>query len=193
MSSRTDLHISRAAAHLEAALAELCPTVDFATSDLRETPDRMARALAQLTAGTTADPAVHLETTFDVKHDQVILVRDVPFNSLCEHHVLPFSGHVSVAYIPRKRIVGLSKIPRMVRGFAQRLQVQERFTTQVAEAMEAKLKPVGVAVYVRAHHSCMSLRGVQSHGEMVTSVMLGAFRNDTAARAEVLNLMGVGR
>lgn len=192
MASNENVRIG--AEYLNAALRALIPGADFARdNDLAATPARLARALAEMTSGYTEDPAAHLQRTFDVRHDELVLVRDIPFASLCEHHVLPFAGTVSVAYIPQGRIVGLSKIPRMVAGFARRLQVQERLTTQVAEAMERALGPKGVAVHVRGNHSCMQLRGARTHGEMVTSSMRGVFRNDASARAEVLSLMGVGR
>ncbi len=179
-----------AAQYIRSALHAIAPELEL-NGDLDETPARMARALDEMMSGYGSDPARHLERTFDVAHDEVVVVRDIPFASLCEHHVLPFSGHVSCAYIPSGRIVGLSKIPRMVAGYAARLQVQERLTEQVARALEEKLQPKGVAVYVRGVHSCMQLRGVRSHGEMVTNVTLGAFRTDASARVEVMKLMGL--
>ncbi len=179
---------NEAAEYIRGALSALLPGVTL-NEDLEETPARLARALAEMTSGYQEDPRVHLQRTFGVAHDEAVVVRDIRFASLCEHHVLPFSGTVSVGYIPSDRIVGLSKIPRMVRGYAARLQVQERLTTQIASAIEEVLRPRGVAVLVRGEHSCMQLRGVRANGEMVTSAMRGVFRNDASARAEVLQLM----
>ncbi len=173
---------------LTAALAGLLPKVEVD----EETPRRMARALADMTRGHGLDPKRHLKKTFDVQHQELVVVRDIPFSSLCEHHVLPFTGFVSVGYVPSTRIVGLSKIPRMVRDYAQRLQVQERLTSQVADAM-GDLDPAGVIVHVRGEHSCMKLRGVMSQGEMVTSAVRGVFAREPEARAEALALMGVTR
>jgi len=164
---------------------------DLNREGLAETPGRMAKALRQLTSGYGTDPA-KLVTTFPAEGDQVVSVREVPFASVCEHHVLPFTGYCSVAYIPQRRIIGLSKIPRVVRAVARRLQVQERIGNQVADVLEQALDPVGVAVVVRAVHTCMCLRGVESHGEMVTSVMRGAFKHKSEARAEVMRLFNVG-
>ncbi len=168
------------------------PAVRFA-GELEETPERFARAMREMTRGYFEEPAEHLKRTFRSDSDEVVVVRDIPFASLCEHHMLPFSGVVSVAYIPNGLIVGLSKIPRMVRGFAARLQVQERLTSEIGAAMNSALNPKGVAVHIRAAHTCMQLRGARAHGEMITSAMLGVFRTDPSARAEALTLIGVGR
>lgn len=165
--------------------------VDVDRSGMRDTPARYLRALDELTAGhRIADPADVLGTVFDAEgYDQLIVVRDVPFASLCEHHVLPFVGTACVAYLPGQHVVGLSKIPRVVRAYAARLQVQERLTRDIAEALDRKLQPRGVAVILRAHHSCMSIRGARSAGEMVTSDVRGLLRTDEAARAEALALL----
>jgi GTP cyclohydrolase I len=154
-----------------------------------ETPGRMARAFVDMTSGYGANIAGMLKT-FPVEGDQgVVLVRDVPFASLCEHHVLPFTGFASVAYIPDGKIVGLSKIPRLIRALSRRLQVQERLGAQIGRALDQTLQPKGVMVVLRGRHSCMAIRGVESPGEMVTSFVLGAFREDASARAEVLQLL----
>lgn len=170
--------------HLRAALESLVPHVE------KETPARLGAALREMTRGYQEEPGDHLERTFDVAHQEVVIVRGIRFASLCEHHVLPFTGEVAVAYIPSGRIVGLSKIPRMVEGYAARLQVQERLTSQIADTMQARLEPRGVAVLVRGEHSCMRLRGARASGEMITSAMRGVFMTDPAARAEVLSLFG---
>lgn len=142
-----------------------------------DTPKRMLTALVQLTSGYDVDPKDFMRVTFPAPaegHSGVVVVRDVPFSSLCEHHVLPFTGTVSVAYLPSDRIVGLSKIPRMVRAYSRRLQVQERLTSQIADAFEP-LSPRGVAVMVRGKHSCCALRGVEAEAEMVTSRYTGCW------------------
>lgn len=174
----------------EAAVATLLKWVgqDPARDGLRGTPGRVARALREMTAGYSEDPAAILGTVFSETYDEVVVVRGIAFTSLCEHHLLPFTGTADVAYIPGK-VVGLSKLARLVDCFSRRLQVQERMTRQVAEAIAQHLDAVGVAVVVRAMHSCMACRGVRKAGaEMVTSAMLGAFRTDRAARAEFLAL-----
>lgn len=159
---------------------------DHGREGLQDTPARVIRAWLELTAGYEQDPAKILATTFAERADEMVLVRDVPFASVCEHHMLPFHGTVTVGYLPRDRVVGLSKIPRLIECFARRLQVQERMTTQIADAMMEHLQPLGVGVLVTGYHSCMAMRGVQKHGEMVTSSLLGKFRDE--ARAEFLSL-----
>ena len=176
------------AAH--ALLASLVGAEALEAEGMLKTPARMAKALGELTEGYSHQVSDILTTTFDAEgYDQVIVVRDIPFSSLCEHHVLPFMGKVSVAYLPKNRIVGLSKIPRLVKAFARRLQVQERLTSQIANAIMEHLDPQGVAVVVTGHHTCMSLRGAEATGEMVTSSMLGVFRDEPETRAEVLSLL----
>lgn len=159
-----------------------------------ETPHRMARALEDLTDGyDQGDDFSELLKTFDVDSDPgIVVVRDMPFASVCEHHVLPFAGKASVAYLPARKIVGLSKIPRLVRAVSRRLQVQERIGQQVADALQGSVEGCrGVLVVLRGQHTCMALRGVQSQGEMVTSAARGVFLDDAAARAEALHLLGV--
>ena len=154
---------------------------------LRETPGRVLRALWEMTAGYREDPASLLQVTFTEPCDQMVLVRAIPFSSLCEHHMLPFIGQATVGYIPQdNRVVGLSKIPRVVQAYARRLQTQERLTTQIAETLQAALNPLGVGVLIEAQHSCMQLRGVKSAGQMLTSCLLGYMR--ASAREEFLRL-----
>ncbi len=145
---------------------------------LRRTPERMERSLQYLTKGYGEDPEkTLLGAMFDVAYDEMVIVKDIEVFSLCEHHLLPFFGKVHVAYIPRGKVIGLSKVPRLVDVFARRLQVQERLTTQIAEAIDKAIKPLGVGVVVEARHLCMMMRGVEKqHSSTVTSSMLGAFR-----------------
>jgi len=158
---------------------------------LLKTPERVKRSYEFLTEGYRQDPAhIISDAVFTDKYDEMVLVKDIPFYSLCEHHLLPFYGHAHIAYLPKGRIVGISKIARMVDLFAKRLQVQERLTQQVAETIQEVLKPKGVAVVVSAQHLCMQMRGVQKHGtSIVTSAMLGAFREKQATREEFMSLI----
>jgi GTP cyclohydrolase I len=144
---------------------------------------------AELFEGLEADPGEHLRVTFEAGHDEMVMVRDIPFTSLCEHHLVPFTGLAHVAYLPGSdgRITGLSKMARLVEGFARRLQVQERMTVQIVEAMERELKPRGSIVVLEAEHFCVSMRGVKKEGlTTVTSAVRGVFRDDVAYRAEAL-------
>lgn len=157
---------------------------------LYDTPKRVVKMLNQLTEGYSADIDQMLGVMFETEADELVVVRDVPFYSLCEHHMLPFHGTVSVGYIPRGKVVGLSKIPRLIHAFARRLQMQEQLTQQIADALyKSAIQPLGVGVIVRAHHTCMSMRGVQSQGEMVTSATYGIIR--TSARDEFMRLAGI--
>jgi GTP cyclohydrolase I len=159
---------------------------------LRDTPQRMARFYAEVLAGIDIDPASHLVTTFEAHHDELVLVKDIPFYSLCEHHLVPFHGRAHVAYIPGPdgRITGLSKIARCVEGYARRLQVQERLTGQVADALMRSLDPRGALVVIEAEHLCMSMRGVAKPGATtVTSAVRGLFRNSPATRAEAMSFL----
>ncbi len=152
---------------------------------LVKTPARVARMYEELFAGLSGEPDEYLETTFEHAHDEMIVVRDIPFYSICEHHLLPFFGSAAVGYIPNERIVGISKLARVGEHLARRPQVQERLTCQVADRIEQVLDPVGVAVTIQAEHTCMTMRGVKKPGSrMVTSVTRGAFRNNPATRAE---------
>lgn len=158
---------------------------------LQETPFRFIKALAEHTVGYREDPAQHLTKTFDVDHNDIVLVKDIPFNSLCEHHLAPFVGKVHIAYIPSDKITGLSKFGRTVEGYAKRLQVQERLTQQIADAIQETLNPQAVAVIIEAEHTCMSGRGIKKHGATtVTSTMRGLFKENATARGEVLSLLG---
>ena len=156
---------------------------------LRETPRRVADMYVELFEGIESDPGQHLRVTFEIAHDEMVMVRDIPFTSLCEHHLVPFVGYAHVAYVPSMdgRITGLSKLARLVEGFARRLQVQERMTTEIAEAMEEELRPRGSIVVLEAEHFCMSMRGVKKEGmTTVTSAVRGVFKDDAAYRAEAL-------
>lgn len=162
---------------------------------LRETPRRVAEMYEEIFAGLYLDPARHLEVIFSEDHDELILVRGIPFYSLCEHHFLPFHGEAHVAYIPKGgRVTGLSKLARVVEEFARRPQMQERLTAQIADTLMEKLKPAGVAVVIEAEHLCMSMRGVNKPGSRtVTSAVRGCFRDDEKTRAETLSLIMAAR
>jgi len=161
---------------------------------LRDTPKRGARMYEELFAGLQTDPAIHLERVFHERYDEIVLLRDIDFYSLCEHHLLPFHGKAHVAYLPDGKVVGLSKLARTVEAFARRPQVQERMTCQIADALMEHLAPKGVVVVVEAAHLCMKMRGVQKPGgTMVTSALRGLFKEDAAARAEVMGLISSGR
>jgi GTP cyclohydrolase I len=176
---------------VQAAVAELLAAIgeDPERDGLVNTPIRVASMYEELFAGLHDDPARHLEVTFAAEHDEMVMVRDIPFASLCEHHLVPFLGKAHVAYIPAEdgRITGLSKLARLVDGFARRLQVQERMTTEIADAIEKALSPRGVLVVIEAEHLCMSMRGVRKSGtSTVTSSVRGTFRTDASTRAEAL-------
>lgn len=158
---------------------------------LKRTPLRVKKALQFLTSGYRQRPKQILNRTFtEVRQDEMVIVKDIDFYSLCEHHLLPFFGKCHVAYVPEKKILGLSKIPRLVDAFARRLQVQERMTTQIAEAINAHVKPLGVGCVIEASHLCLMMRGVQKqNARAVTSSMLGAFRTSDKTRTEFLNLI----
>jgi GTP cyclohydrolase I len=158
---------------------------------LRRTPERVAKSLRFLTEGYGQDPRAILNNAlFDVSYDEMVLVKDIDFYSLCEHHMIPFFGRVHVAYIPNGHVVGLSKIPRLVQMFARRLQVQERLTVEIAETIETVLRPRGVGVVVEAIHLCMMMRGVeQQNAFAITSSMRGDFKNDSKTRSEFMELI----
>ncbi len=158
---------------------------------LKGTPDRVSRSLRELTEGYRLKPEdVIADAVFDQEYDQMVVVKDVPFYSLCEHHILPFFGQIHVGYLPNGRVVGLSKIPRLIEVFSRRLQIQEQLTRQIAEALDSALSPRGVAVVAEARHLCMEMRGVETPGgRMITSCMLGVFRDDSRTRAEFLDLV----
>jgi GTP cyclohydrolase I len=157
---------------------------------LRETPGRVARMYAELFGGLHEDPRVHLRKFFTEKYDEVVLVRDIAFNSMCEHHMLPFMGKAHIGYLPDGRVVGLSKLARVVEGVARRPQVQERMTEEIANLLEEELHAKGVAVVIEAVHTCMTIRGIRKPGAVcVTSAMKGAFRKSLSTRAEIMTLI----
>lgn len=160
---------------------------------LLDTPRRVARAWREYAHGYSEDPALHLSRTFEEVggYDEIVLLKDIPFQSHCEHHMAPIIGKAAIAYLPDNKVVGISKLARVLHGFARRLQVQERLTAQVADAIWDHLQPKGVAVVIEASHACMTARGVSTPGVMMTtSRMMGTFREDERSRREVLALMG---
>ena len=167
---------------------------DPARDGLAETPERVEKAMSFLTQGYAMDVATVLNgALFEVDYDEMVMVRDVEFYSMCEHHLLPFFGKVHVAYVPSGRVIGLSKIPRLVEMFSRRLQVQERMTTQIADAIVEAIAPQGVGVIVEAQHLCMMMRGVEKqHSATVTSAMRGVFKTQTQTRNEFLSLVRHG-
>ena len=190
MSDSKDIDFDR----IENAVRELLGAIgeDPERDGLLDTPARVARMYGEICSGLREEPADHLEKTFQVEHDEIIVVRDISFYSICEHHLIPFFGKAHVAYLPEKdgRITGLSKLARLVDGFARRPQVQERLTGQIADAIDEKLSPRGAAVVLEAEHLCMSMRGIRKPGaRTVTSSMRVIFRSNSASREEVLNLI----
>ncbi|MDY7099895.1 MAG: GTP cyclohydrolase I FolE [Actinomycetota bacterium] len=182
---------------LEAAVVELLEAMgeDPEREGLRETPRRVAKMWRECLDGRDEDPADHLNTTFEIDHSEVVIVRDIAFTSFCEHHLLPFIGTADVAYLPGEsgRFTGLSKLARLVDGYARRLQVQERMTSQIADAVSRALDAEGVLVMVRAEHTCMSIRGVRKPGSTtVTSSARGIYRTDPREREYVSRLMSAG-
>lgn len=169
---------------------------DPAREGLRDTPARVARAWREYCQGYDEDPGRHLSRTFEETggYDEIVVLRDIPFQSHCEHHMAPITGTAAIAYLPAGRVVGISKLARVLHGFAARLQVQERLTAEVAQSIWDNLKPRGVAVVIEASHGCMTGRGVKVHGvNMVTSRMLGCFLDEPDTRNEVLSLIRGGR
>ena len=166
---------------------------DPAREGLVDTPSRVARAWKEYCQGYGEDPAVHLHKTFDEVggYDELVLLKDIPFQSHCEHHMAPIIGKAAIAYMPNQRVVGISKLARVLNGYARRLQIQERLTAEVAQSIWDNLKPQGVAVVIEASHACMTARGVRTPGVgMITSRLLGCFLEDSRSRKEVLSLMG---
>jgi GTP cyclohydrolase I len=179
---------------IEAAVREMLAAVgeDPARDGLVNTPRRVAKMYEEIFSGLHEDPAKHLTVTFEAEHDEMVMVRDIPVHSMCEHHLVPFAGRAHVAYIPGDdgRITGLSKIARLVDGFAKRPQVQERLTTQIADALLETLRPGGVLVMIEAEHFCMSMRGVKKPGSLtITSAVRGLFKTNAATRAEAMSLI----
>ncbi len=183
-------------ATIEKSISEILTAIgeDVAREGLLRTPHRVAKSYEELLAGYRMDPKELInEAVFDVAYDAMVIVREIEFYSLCEHHMLPFIGRAHVAYLPSDKVIGLSKIPRIVDLFSRRLQVQERMTRQIAEYLEVVLNPKGVAVVVEGLHMCMMLRGVKKHdARMTTSTMLGAFRDDMSTRMEFLDNISRG-
>ena len=183
---------------IEAAVAEILVALgeDPSRDGLQETLARVARMYTEVCSGLHEDPADYLIRTFDLEHDEMVMVRDIPVYSLCEHHLLPFFGVAHVAYIPQKggMITGLSKLARLVDGFSRRLQIQERLTSQVAGAIQHTLEPQGTLVVIEAEHLCMSMRGVQKPGAVtVTSAVHGVFRDEVSTRLEAMRFIEKGR
>ncbi|MEE2696898.1 MAG: GTP cyclohydrolase I FolE [Actinomycetota bacterium] len=183
---------------IEAAVHEILEAIgeDVDRDGLRETPARVARMYAEVCSGIHEDPDVHLVRTFDVEHDEMVMVRDIPLYSICEHHLLPFIGRAHVAYIPQKggMVTGLSKLVRLVDGYSKRPQVQERLTSQVASAIQRTLDPQGTLVVIEAEHLCMSMRGVAKPGSVtVTSAVHGVFRAEVSTRLEAMRFIEQGR
>jgi GTP cyclohydrolase I len=181
-------------ARIEQAVREILAAIgeDPERDGLLRTPSRVAAMYAEVFSGLHEDPSQHLTVTFEAEHDEMVMVRDIPLFSLCEHHLVPFAGRAHVAYIPGDdgRITGLSKIARLVEGFARRPQVQERLTTQVADALVDVLQPSGALVMIEAEHLCMSMRGVKKPGALtITSAVRGLFKTNAATRAEALELI----
>ncbi|MAR54183.1 MAG: GTP cyclohydrolase I FolE [Acidimicrobiaceae bacterium] len=182
---------------IRAAVVEILEAIgeDSQRDGLKRTPERVAKMYAEVFAGLSEDPEHHLEVQFEAGHDEMVLVKDIPFYSMCEHHLLPFVGKAHVAYVPGEegRITGLSKLARLVDAYARRPQVQERLTSQVADKLMQVLDPRGALVVVEAEHQCMSMRGVQKPGSLtLTSAVRGIFLAD-ATRAEAFQLIGIGR
>ncbi len=180
---------------IEKAVKEILLAVgeDVGRDGLKGTPERVARMYTELLAGMQEEPKKHLRNVFTEKYDEVVLLRDIPFYSICEHHLMPFIGSAHVAYLPSGMVLGISKLARIVDCFTRRLQVQERLTNQIADFIMNSLKPRGVAVVLEASHSCMTIRGIKKPGSvMVTSALRGIFKSDPKSRSEVMSLMHKG-
>ncbi len=180
--------IRKAAKEILLALGE-----DTEREGLKKTPERVARMYAELLGGMHEDPKKHLRSVFTENYDEIVLLRNIPFYSICEHHLMPFIGSAHVAYLPSGTVLGVSKLARIVDCFARRLQTQERLTYQIADFIMNSLKPKGVAVVLEASHSCMTIRGIKKPGSvMVTSALRGIFKRDPRSRNEVMSLMHNG-
>jgi len=179
-------------ARIEKAVREILSAVgeDLNRDGLKDTPARVARMYSELLAGMHDDPDTHISRVFNENYDEIVLLRDIPFYSICEHHLMPFIGSAHVAYLPSGKILGVSKLARIVDCFARRLQTQERLTYQIADCLMSNLKPMGVAVVLEAAHSCMTIRGIKKPGSvMVTSAVRGLFRKDPRSRNEIMSLI----
>ena len=182
-------------ARIEKAVREILSAVgeDLNRDGLKDTPARVARMYGELLAGMHDDPNTHISRVFNENYDEIVLLRDIPFYSICEHHLMPFIGSAHVAYLPSGKILGVSKLARIVDCFARRLQTQERLTYQIADCLMSNLKPLGVAVVLEAAHSCMTIRGIKKPGSvMVTSAVRGLFRKDPRSRNEIMSLIHHG-
>jgi GTP cyclohydrolase I len=179
-------------ARIEKAVREILAAVgeDVEREGIKDTPARVASMYTELLAGMQEDPKKHLSSIFTEKYDEIVLLRNIPFYSICEHHLMPFIGSAHVAYMPTGSVLGVSKLARIVDCFSRRLQVQERLTDQIADFIMSNLKPKGVAVVLEASHSCMTIRGIKKPGSvMVTSSLRGIFIRDPRSRSEILGLM----
>jgi len=186
---RLDIDAQRIASAVREILAAVGE--DPNREGLRSTPDRVARMYAELFSGLHNDPAQYLQAFFTEQYDELVVLRDIPFNSMCEHHLMPFEGMAHIAYLPDGRIVGISKLARVVDSFARRPQVQERMTNQIADLLMERLVAKGVAVILTATHTCMTCRGVKKPGSlMVTSALRGRCKTDGKTRSEVMTLLG---
>jgi GTP cyclohydrolase I len=177
---------------IEKAVKEILLAVgeDINREGLKKTPQRVGKMYTELIAGMREDPKDHLRSVFTENYDEIVLLRDIPFYSICEHHLMPFIGSAHVAYLPTGMVLGVSKLARIVDCFARRLQTQERLTYQIADFIMNSLKPMGVTVVLEASHSCMTIRGIKKPGStMVTSALRGIFKKDPRSRNEVLSLM----
>lgn len=177
---------------IEKAVREILLAIgeDPQREGIKATPKRVASMYCELLAGMDEEPTEHLKSVFKEKYDEIVLLRDIPFYSICEHHLMPFIGTAHVAYLPTGVVLGVSKLARIVDSFARRLQVQERLTEQIADFLMSNLKPQGVAVVLEASHSCMTIRGIKKPGSvMVTSAIRGIFKKDPRSRAEIMSLI----
>jgi GTP cyclohydrolase IA len=180
---------------IEKAVREILSAIgeDAGREGLRETPMRVAKMYKELFSGMGENPEKHIKSVFSERCEEIVLLKDIPFYSTCEHHLMPFIGSAHVAYLPGEKVLGVSKIARIVDSFAKRLQIQERLTSQIADFIMDNLQPQGVAVVMEASHSCVTIRGVQKPGSiMVTSALRGIFKKDIRSRNEVLSLMHNG-
>jgi len=188
MSEKNDINF----AAIEEAVQTILKAIgeDPAREGLRGTPARVAKMYLELFHGMFEDPARHLETSFTEQYDEMVVLRDIPFHSMCEHHLLPFTGKAHVAYLPKGRVVGVSKLARVVESFARRPQLQERLTVQIADLLMEKLDARGVGVIIEANHTCMTIRGVKKpNSVMVTSAMRGLFKSNPLTRNEAISLL----
>ncbi len=188
----TDKHKPIDSERIKKAVREILLAVgeDVEREGLRETPDRVARMYAELLGGMREEPERHLRSVFTETYEEIVLLRDIPFYSICEHHMMPFIGAAHVAYLPSGSVLGVSKLARIVDSFARRLQTQERLTYQIADFLKTNLKSQGVAVVLEASHSCMTIRGIKKPGStMVTSALRGIFKRDPKSRSEIMSLM----